>query len=219
MILIATASPALLERCTRGARRFGMILNVADNDFLKEALVRIKPEILLLDLDLPQMNGQRGIAAVRKLNPLTKTIVLSGPLSDDAELSLFIAGARGCCPRDIDSERLESAIIAVHKEELWIRRTLTPRLLDELGAWPRAEIQPRRADAGRLAELTLREREIAALVSGGNSNKQIARRLDITERTVKAHLTEIFRKLGVSDRLMLALCVMTRHDTENREVS
>jgi DNA-binding NarL/FixJ family response regulator len=60
---------------------------------------------------------------------------------------------------------------------------------------------------GRLADLTQREREIATLIGIGESNKQIARRLTITERTVKAHLTEIFRKLGIGDRLRLALRV------------
>jgi DNA-binding NarL/FixJ family response regulator len=59
----------------------------------------------------------------------------------------------------------------------------------------------------RLANLTEREQEISVLIGSGESNKQIARRLDITERTVKAHLTEIFRKLGITDRLRLALLV------------
>jgi DNA-binding NarL/FixJ family response regulator len=79
-----------------------------------------------------------------------------------------------------------------------------PRLLDELGVRSHGEYA-KRAAAGRLVYLTEREREIAALVGSGGTNKQIARQLDISERTVKAHLTEVFRKLGIADRLKLAL--------------
>jgi DNA-binding NarL/FixJ family response regulator len=96
---------------------------------------------------------------------------------------------------------------AVLRGELWIRRTLTPRLLDELGARLREESEGRREAVARLQALTRREREIADLVGNGESNKEIARRLDITERTVKAHLTEIFRKLRIADRLKLALVI------------
>ena len=101
---------------------------------------------------------------------------------------------------------MKRVVVAVQQGELWIRRSITPRLLDELGVM-RHNFQTSRADVGRLAELTQREREIAAHVGNGESNKQIARQLSITERTVKAHLSEIFRKLGIADRLKLALQV------------
>jgi two-component system nitrate/nitrite response regulator NarL len=181
---------------------------VAEYGSLKQALLQTKPQILLLDIALPGLNGLKGVTEVRKVNPLTKIIVLTEPLPDRMELALFKAGVSACCPADIDFQQLTRVIAAVEQGELWIRRTLTPRLLDELGLRSREEEQPRRAAAGRLVRLTQREREIAALVGQGNSNKLIARQLDITERTVKAHLTEIFRKLGIRDRLMLALEVM-----------
>ncbi len=72
---------------------------------------------------------------------------------------------------------------------------------------------------GRLAALTLREREIAELIGNGESNKQIARQLLITERTVKAHVTGIFRKLGVGDRLSLALRVSARRHADSEQVN
>jgi len=84
-------------------------------------------------------------------------------------------------------------------------------LLDELGVRAHGEDLSKRAAAGRLLYLTEREREIAALVGNGGTNKQIARQLDISERTVKAHLTGIFRKLGVADRLKLALLLAASH--------
>jgi DNA-binding NarL/FixJ family response regulator len=84
-----------------------------------------------------------------------------------------------------------------------------PRLLDELGARFSFGVHDKRAVIGRLAYLTVREREIAALVGSGGTNKEVAKQLDISERTVKAHLTEIFRKLGIADRLKLALLLAT----------
>ena len=72
----------------------------------------------------------------------------------------------------------------------------------------RDQSDEKQAAVARLAELTRREREIAELIGNGESNKQIARTLMITERTVKAHLTEIFRKVGLADRLRLALLML-----------
>jgi two-component system NarL family response regulator len=218
MILIATASPDVLARCSQGLQPFGMMLTVAEYGSLKEVLVKVEAQILLLDLALPGLNGSKGVAELRKLNRLPKAVALGGALSDEMELDLFKIGVRGYCRSDVDSQQLKRIAVAVQRGELWIRRSLTPWLLDELGAQSRDDVQPTRMVAGRLVELTQREREIAALVCDGNSNKQIARRLDITERTVKAHLTEIFRKLGISDRLMLALRVMALVKTDREQI-
>jgi two-component system NarL family response regulator len=92
----------------------------------------------------------------------------------------------------------------VQQGELWIRRTLTCRLIDELGKTS-AKNKAYRTSLGMLNKLTQREYDIAVRVGNGESNKQIANACAITERTVKAHLTEVFLKLGVTDRLNLAL--------------
>jgi DNA-binding NarL/FixJ family response regulator len=178
-------------------------------------MVRIKPEVLVLDLDLLDLEGANGIARLMKLNPATKIIALGGESSDSRELALFRIGVRAFCRGDMDPRLLKSVVIAIKQGELWIRRTLTPRLLDELGARIRDDShdsESRRATIARLAELTRREREIAELIGNGESNKQIARQLTITESTVKSHLTEIFRKLGIADRLKLALLVADMPD-------
>ncbi len=196
-----------------------MMFTVADFGSMKEALIHVKPRIVFLDFQLPNFGGHNGIAALLRLHRDLKIIVLSDPLSDDMELGLFKAGARGCSRRDIDAKQVRSIFMAVQQGELWMRRTLMLRLLDELSIQPRLDVPPKRAVGTGLVELTLREREIAALIGDGNSNKHIARRLDITERTVKSHLTEIFRKLGITDRLMLALRVMGNEHTEREHVA
>ena len=107
-------------------------------------------------------------------------------------------------------------MMAVQQGELWIRRSLSWHLLNELVTITQEKNRIKQAVGELLANLTRREYEIATLVGNGETNKQIARRLDITERTVKAHLTEVFRKLDVADRLKLALIVkgsISPHDS------
>jgi DNA-binding NarL/FixJ family response regulator len=219
MILIASSSSDMLARWEQGLQGSNVILTVRRLDSLREGLLRVVPQVLLLDFDLPGLDGPKGVAGLRKANPATKIIALTGVVSDEMELALFKAGVRGCCRSDIDPQLLKRVVAAVQQGELWIRRSITPRLLDELGAQLRDETRTTHVVAGRLAGLTLREREIAELIGNGESNKQIARRLFITERTVKAHLTGIFRKLGIGDRLSLALRVSARREADNEYIN
>jgi two-component system NarL family response regulator len=145
------------------------------------------------------------------LNPATSMVVLSGPISEETELDLFKAGVRGYCRNDIDPQLLKRVVVAIELGELWIRRSLMRRLLDELTVRFSCGVRDKGAVIGRLAYLTVREHEIAALVGSGGTNKQIAKQLDISERTVKAHLTEVFRKLGIADRLKLALLLASNN--------
>jgi two-component system NarL family response regulator len=202
----------MLARWEQGLQGVDGILTARRLDSLMEGLVLVVPQILLLDFDLPALDGPRGVANLRMANPATKIIALTGVVSDETELALFKAGVRGCCRSDVDPQLLKRIVVAIQQGELWIRRSITPRLLDELGARLRDETRTTHVVAGRLADLTLREREIAELIGNGESNKQIARQLFITERTVKAHLTGIFRKLGIGDRLSLALRVSARRE-------
>lgn len=207
LIILASSSRDRLARWKQGVLGATQIFCVESFDLLRDDLVRIKPQILLLDHDLPGLDSPAGIADLKKLSPDTKIVILSRALSDETEWELFKAGVRGCCKKDLEPKQLDSVIVAIQQGELWIRRTLTCRLLDELGIIALEKNKIKQAARDLLANLTRREQEIAMLVGNGESNKQIAQRLAITEGTVKAHLTEIFRKLDVADRLRLALIV------------
>ena len=176
-------------------------------DKLLDDVLRIKPEVLLLDVDLLRLNGLTGFSGTVNLRGLcseTKIIILSGDLSESMEWELLKAGVRGCCRNDIKPRSLNHVVMAVQQGELWIRRTLTCRLIDELGKTT-SKNKAYRASLDLLNKLTQREYDIAVHVGNGESNKQIAQSCAISERTVKAHLTEIYLKLGVTDRLNLAL--------------
>jgi DNA-binding NarL/FixJ family response regulator len=207
LILCASLSENAIARWNRGLSGLAPVSCVTNLDILKGELRRVGPQILLLDYDFPGLDGARGLSDLISLSPETRIVILSPVLSDEAERDLFRVGVRGCCLKDIDAKQLRNVVLAVLQGELWIRRTLTCHLLEELGVIVRKKNQIKQATSNLLMNLTQRESEIATLIGSGESNKQIAQRLSITERTVKAHLTEIFRKLEVADRLKLSLIV------------
>lgn len=220
MILVATASPEVQARCIPDLIRFSPTLTVPDYHAMIKALLQIRPDILVLDADLADLKGVKGIAALRSLNVPTRIVILSRPLSEDAELELFkLGGVHGCCSCEISGADLRRAVAAVQAGEFWMRRSLTSRMLEELKNSALLAARNRHLPRNSMPELTQREREIAALVGRGNCNKQIARRLEISERTVKAHLTEIFRKLGISDRLSLALRIVGARESDRESMA
>jgi DNA-binding NarL/FixJ family response regulator len=182
-----------------------LITNILDP--LKEAVLRVKPITLILDIDLFVLNGSADVNSLREFCAETKTVILSDEISEDLEWELLKAGIRGCCRYDIDSKLFNQVLMTVEKGEMWIRRSLTSRFIDELSQTT-SKNKAYRATLGLLNKLTQREYDIAMRVSNGECNKQIARECAITERTVKSHLTEIFHKLGVADRLNLALIMV-----------
>ncbi len=207
MILLASPSQDIIARWKQGTRSFTSVSSVDNLDSLRDDLVRITPSVLLLDHDLPQLGGSTGVAELMRLSPETRIIILSNPITEETEWELFKSGVRGCCQKDIDTKQLKHIVNVIEQGELWIRRSLTFRLLEELGAIALERNKLKQAASDLLANLTQREQEIATLVGNGENNKQIAQRLSISERTVKAHLSEVFRKLNIEDRLKLALLV------------
>jgi DNA-binding NarL/FixJ family response regulator len=135
-------------------------------------------------------------------------VALSDTPSDEQALECFAVGARGYCNTHAVPEFLRRVADVVLQGGLWIGESLMQRLLQGTARIPR----PARAGTPPdwAALLTEREREVALAVAEGDSNKEVARRLGITERTVKAHTGAIFEKLGVRDRLQLSLIVHGR---------
>ena len=132
-----------------------------------------------------------------------RVVVLSNIPNDDEALAALGAGAQGYCNAYADPAVLREVAEVARRGGLWVGETLLSRLLAGM-SHTRVE-RPADTANGPLGRLSAREREIAHRVMQGESNKEIARGLDIAERTVKAHLTVVFEKLGVRDRLQLAL--------------
>ena len=208
MLVIASADAEALDRWREWLDVQAPVVEIRRIEALTECLIRLQPRLLLLDLRLLRTGMLRDIAQLLKVCPGTCTVALTAECHEDLELALFRAGVRGVCGSDVARETLLKAVAAVLAGELWIRRTLVPKLLESVTA---EATNAATGSTGRFAILTPREVEITRLIAKGETNKHIARYLAITERTVKNHLTAIFRKIGVVDRLKLAVLAARRH--------
>ena len=160
--------------------------------------------MLLLDFDLLKLDDLNCLDILKKLCTVTKVIVLSGNITEDVEWGLLSSGVRGFCLSDSKPQLIKQVVKAVQRGELWVRRTLTSRLLDEFGK-ASSQNKTYQPSLSLLNNLTQREFDIAVRVGNGECNKQIAKACGITERTVKFHLTKVYQKLGIFDRVNLAL--------------
>jgi DNA-binding NarL/FixJ family response regulator len=146
------------------------------------------PDVILLDLELPGVNGLEAIPALTAAHPASRILILTAYDTDERVLGAIRAGAKGYLLKGASLEEIARAIRSVHAGESYLEPRIATKVLAELG--------PRR----RPAALSHREREVIRLVAAGRSNKQIARELGITERTVKFHVTSILNKLGADNR-------------------
>lgn len=135
--------------------------------------------------------------------PGVRYIVMHDEPSDAGGLAALSQGAAGYCNTHVAPELLQTIAAVVHSQGLWVGESLLRRLIG--GLHTRVPPAARQHEHPALATLTERERAVALCVARGDSNKLIARELDLAERTIKAHLTRAFDKLGVRDRLQLAL--------------
>lgn len=168
---------------------------------LEHTLQRQRPQQYFLDLSLDGLKGLNGIKQLIARHPYSLCLTFAPLPQDDEGLELLKAGVRAYCNRFINPSLLGEISKLVARGEVWVGSSLMQELIRRLPANTKPQQSP------VLASLTERERDIAVRVAQGESNKVIARDLDISERTVKSHLTSIFHKTQSKDRLQLALRV------------
>ncbi len=162
----------------------------------------LQPDILLLDIRMPKLSGLEVLAKIRLKSPSTRTLILSGFFEDEDIAEAFHRGAKGYLVKVATHQDLVKAIRTTHAGELWAERKVLSQVVDSLLQRMEGLNPPRSA----LREtLTGREQEVVKWVIHGMMNKEIATQLGISEKTVKAHLSNIFSKLKVSRRLQLLL--------------
>lgn len=158
------------------------------------------PDIILLDISMPG-SGINAAAAIANSCPVVKIVMLTVSEHEEDVLQSLKAGARGYILKGVTARELISTVRAVHSGESYVTPRLAASLLVDLkGASDAAE-----PASGPLDELTQRERQILELVATGRSNKEIARELDLAEKTVKHYMTNILEKLQVRNRVEAAL--------------
>lgn len=208
-ILLATRDSELASRARRAVSAEHDLEVVESAAALPARIRSLSPQVILLDADLLEPPIERQAADIVTMASGARVIVMTRAFNEDEEIALLKSGVKGCCRRGIDPDSLEQVLNVTHGGGVWVTRSLLPRLVMELRRYAEAQRPaPDRAVASdKLSALTPREREIVRLIVGGASNKQVASALDISERTVKGHLSNVFQKLGVTDRLKLVLYV------------
>ena len=152
-----------------------------------------RPDVTLMDLSMPVMDGIEAIRRVRGSDPDARIVVLTSFSDRERILDALDAGAIGYLLKDAEPDELIRGVRAAAAGEA----PLAPKAA--------SAVLTARADQRPVAELTPREREVLGLLARGKANKQIARELGISEKTVKAHLTRVFESIGVTDRTAAAL--------------
>lgn len=162
-----------------------------------EKLKKIHPDILLLDINMPEMNGIEVLEELKRREDPLKVLILTVHSEVEYLVKAVDIGANGYILKDSGSSELKQAINVIMSGESYIQPSLLPAL--------NSRLINRDVDQDKLQTLTKRELEILTQVAGGMFNKEIAVNLNISERTVKNHISNIFRKIDVSDRTQAAV--------------
>ena len=174
------------------------VIDEADNG--QECLKKLrtsKPDIILLDINMPVMNGIETLQAIKKKRKKYKVLMLTVHNEIEYLLKAVDIGIDGYILKDSDSSELKRAINSVYADEKFIQPSLIPLLNSKLIA--------RDLDKEKVERLSDRELEVLKLVSVGMFNKEIGKKLDISERTVKNHMSSIFKKIECTDRTQAAV--------------
>jgi len=170
----------------------------------------LKPDILLLDLLLKEGSGMDVLRELREPEAPTKTIILTACIERNQIVEAIQLGARGIVLKELAFALLVKAIRCVMTGQYWVDRGRISDLAETLFKVMRDSASPARSAFG----MTPRERQIVAAVLSGYTNRGIAQKLSISDQTVKNHLTAIYNKIGVSNRLELALCASKHNLTD-----
>lgn len=162
-----------------------------------EKIYTCNPDVLLLDINMPEMNGIEVLKKMKADNSQIKVLILTVHNEMDYLMKAVDIGVDGYILKDSESLKLKKAIMAVKDGENYIQPSLIPAL--------NSQLVNRDSDKDMISSLTNRELEVLVQVANGMFNKEIATNLNISERTVKNHISNIFKKIDVSDRTQAAV--------------
>jgi two-component system, NarL family, response regulator LiaR len=168
----------------------------ADGEQAIEAVARVRPDVVLMDLVMPRTDGIEALRVVRERSPDTRVIVLTSFLDEDKLLPALRSGAAGYLLKNAQPNEIARAVRAAYAGEAVLDPVVAARLVEALEAGGGEE---------PLDRLTPREREVLVLIGRGFPNKRIAQELQVSEKTVKTHVGHVLGKLGVVDRTQAAI--------------
>jgi DNA-binding NarL/FixJ family response regulator len=199
-VLVVDDHPVVREglRSFLGSREgIEVVDEAADVDAAVAVAEAGHPDVVLLDLVLPGGGGVAALPRLLALDPPPRVLVLTSFGGDDQALAAVRAGASGWLGKDVPPAELEAAVRTVHRGGSVLDPAIASRVL--------AEVSAPGAGVPGLDQLTAREREVLALLGLGLSNRDLAGRLFVAEKTVKTHVSAVLAKLGLADRTQAAL--------------
>ncbi|MBI4283757.1 MAG: response regulator transcription factor [Chloroflexi bacterium] len=165
----------------------------------------LQPDVILMDIEMPRCNGLEATRLIKAEMPQIKIIILTVSDDDDDLFEAIKSGASGYLLKNIKAEEFFALLAGVVRGEVAIPSLLATKIIEEFGRRASGE-----ADSSSESELTGREAEVLTLVARGDSNKEIATALDITENTVKYHLRNIMEKLHLRNRAQVAAYAVSK---------
>lgn len=187
----------VLSRCL--SKEDGLeVVGGGHEDQIVQVLEKVTPEVLLFDYEALGPNSESIIGRLRRLSPRTRILVIATRSTDEHVDRVLRAGAAGLVGKQLGFDILTHAIRSVAAGELWANRRAQALTVEHLTNFAAGASEPE-------GQLTKREQQIVDGVARGLRNKEIARQLSITEKTVKSHLNNIFHKLGLEGRFALAI--------------
>jgi two-component system, NarL family, nitrate/nitrite response regulator NarL len=206
-ILVAEDDPLTLEgiKLLLSASAHQVVDTVSNGSLLLERLPALRPDLLLLDFDMPERTGLDVLRTLRERGDKRAIVLLTGSMSDKRVFEALQLGLNGLVIKAQAPRDLLTCLDAVFAGRRWIDHDVLQRVME-------LSLHPDTAKADPLAPLSKRERAIVGLLLQGLRNKEIAGELGIGEGTVKVHLHNIFEKLGVSSRMELALLASRNED-------
>jgi len=170
-----------------------------------------QPDIVLMDLVMPEMDGIEATRRIRELSPETQVLALTSFIEDEKVFAAIEAGALGYLLKDVSPEHLVEAIKAAQRGEAQLHPEVTKKLMQQVTAKAKPqETAPSQVDETGSEDLTERELEVLRLIASGMSNREIAQALNIAEKTVKTHVSNILSKLHLADRTQAAIYALQK---------
>jgi DNA-binding NarL/FixJ family response regulator len=181
-----------------------VIGEASDGREVIERVQELEPDVLLLDLRMPNLDGLQALQILQQSNKNTRVIVLTASEDKNEFVQAMKLGCSGIVLKQTAPDLIVKSIRKVHAGEIWLDSHTTAAVMRQFSS-PSDALNAPVGKSRERSPLSQREREIVALVAQGYKNKEMAEKMFISEQTVKNHLHNIFDKLGVSDRLELAL--------------
>jgi two-component system, NarL family, response regulator LiaR len=167
-----------------------------DGEEATSLAAELEPDVVLMDLSMPNVDGIEATRRITEASDAVKVIALTSFATDDKVFPAIRAGAAGYLLKEAEPAEVAEAILKVHRGEPILHPSVAERLMREVAAaTPRAH----------RTDLTARELEVLRLIAAGRSNREIAKALEVAEKTVKTHVSNVLSKLGVQDRTQAAL--------------